>query len=71
MSTTNPVCSHCETELDDEDTWHGQYSVGKVHSGDCEDSELKCPNMDCGKTFHVRCTHRIEFMKIDADGDEI
>lgn len=71
MTTTNPKCSHCGYDLDDEETWHGEYSVGKVGKGDCDDSELKCPSLDCGKTFYVRCTHAIEFVQTDEDGDEI
>ena len=71
MASDNPVCSHCGYEFDDEETWHGKYTVGEVSTGDCDDSELKCPNIDCGKTFFVRCVHRIEFEQIDEDGEEI
>lgn len=67
MITTNPTCSHCGYEFDDEETWH----KGKVSNGDCDESELKCPNNDCGKTFYVRCVHRIEFEQIDEDGDSV
>jgi predicted RNA-binding Zn-ribbon protein involved in translation (DUF1610 family) len=71
MQTTNPKCSYCGYEFDDDETWHGQYTVGYVHTGDGDDSELKCPNLDCGKTFFVRCIHLIRFDQTDKDGDEI
>lgn len=70
-TSSNPKCSHCGHELDDEQTWHGEYTVGKVSTGDCDESELKCPNLDCGKMFHVRCWHEVKFIQIDEDGDEI
>ena len=66
-----PTCSHCGYIFDEEETWHGEYTVGKVHTGDCDDSELKCPNSDCGKVCHVRCIHEIRFLMIDEDGEEI
>lgn len=69
--TATPKCSHCGYEFDDEETWHGEYTVGEVNTENGDDSELKCPNLDCGKTFFIRCLHRIEFLQIDADGDEI
>jgi len=68
---SNPTCSHCGYELDDEETWYGKYTVGEVSSGDCDDSKLVCPNSDCGKTFYVRCVHRIEFVMIDEEGEEL
>lgn len=71
MKTKNPTCIHCGYEFDEEETWHGEYQVGKVYTGDCDDSELKCPNLDCGKTFYVRCIHLISFEQIDAEGEEI
>jgi hypothetical protein len=71
MKTKSPTCSHCGYEFDDEETWHGEYTVGKVNTDDGDYSVLKCPNCDCGETFFVQCLHRIEFAQIDADGEEI
>jgi hypothetical protein len=71
MKTKSPTCSHCSYEFDDDETWHGEYTVGKVNTDDGDYSVLKCPNCDCGETFFVQCLHRIEFVQIDADGEEI
>ena len=70
-SNRSPVCNHCGYEFDAEEVWHGKYTVGLVHVGDCDDSTLKCPNLDCGKTFFVRCVHEISFITTDEDGEEI
>lgn len=67
----SPVCSHCGYELDEDELWHGEYTVGHVNTGDQEDSELKCPNLDCGKVFHVLCVHEIRFIKTDEDGVQL
>jgi len=71
MATTNPKCSHCGYELDDEETWHGTFSVGKVFAGDEDYSALTCPNRDCGETFYVRCVHDIRFVPVNVDGDDL
>ena len=65
----SPTCNHCDYEFDEEETWHGEYTVGKVHTGDCDDSKLKCPS--CEKTFYVHCIHKVEFQTTDEDGEEI
>jgi hypothetical protein len=71
MGTLYPVCGHCGYVFDEDDTWHGEYTVGKVYTGDGDESELKCPNLDCSRTFFVRCVHQIEFDQIDSDGLDI
>lgn len=71
MKSRNPKCSHCGYELDDEETWHTPHWIGTVHNGDCDDSELVCPSLDCKKIFHVRCLHEIKFIQVDEDGDDI
>jgi|GEM_PF-3315306 len=71
MKSNNPKCSHCGYELDDEETWYGEYKVGRVSTGDCDQSELKCPNLDCGKIFYTQCVHKIEFVQVDEDGEDI
>jgi rubredoxin len=63
----NPKCSHCGYELDEEETWHSM----EVESGDGDISELTCPNLDCGKVFHVMCRHDINWKSCDEDGDDI
>lgn len=63
----NPICSHCGTEFDDDQTWHGS----DVETGDCDISELKCENLDCLKIFYVICVHEVTFKKCDEDGDDI
>jgi len=67
----NPKCNHCDYEFDDEETWHGEYTVGRVYTGDGDDSTLTCPNLDCGKKFHVRCIHKLVFIPVNKDGEEI
>ena len=64
---SNPKCSHCGYELDEEETWHGQ----EVESGDGDLSELICVNLDCQKTFHVMCRHDIKWDCCDEYGDDI
>lgn len=66
-----PVCSHCGYEFDDQELWEGEYTVGKVHTGDCDESTLTCPNTDCGKQFFTCCVHEYRFIQIDEDGQEI
>lgn len=66
MTSHNPICSHCGTELDEEDTWHGE-----VSTGDCDQSEIKCKNLDCLKVFYTTCVHEVKFMRCDEDGEEI
>jgi len=53
--------------LDDDETWHSM----DVENGDGDVSELVCPDLDCGKTFHVICYHDINWKCCDEDGDEI
>ncbi len=71
ITTAYPKCTHCEYQFDEEEMWYGEHDVGKVYIGDCDDSELKCPNEDCEKTFYVRCIHELRFIQVDSDGDEI
>ena len=71
MATKAPKCSHCGYEFDEEETWHGEYTVGKVYTGDGDDSQLKCPNRLCRKTFYVRCLHSLNFTQTDEGGNEI
>ena len=71
METNNPTCSHCGYEFNDEETWYYDDKIGDVNTGDCEHSELTCPNNDCGKKFYVNCIHLIKFIQTDEDGDEI
>jgi len=64
----SPKCDGCGYEFDPEETWYSDYSeLGVVHNGDCEDSKLICPNLDCNAVFHVRCVHIIAFENIDSD----
>ncbi len=67
----NPVCSNCGYELDDNETWHGEHTIGRVYNGDGDDSVVTCPNGDCRKPFHIRCIHSIRWIQIDCNGDEI
>lgn len=67
MASKNPVCPHCNTELDEEETWHGEYTVGVVEKGDCDESEITCPNLDCKKTYKTRCVHYVRFEQVDDD----
>lgn len=61
-----PTCPHCKYEFDDEETWHSQYSEsGEVYSGDGDESELVCPNLDCCKSFKVVCIHEITWEAAD------
>ena len=61
MSAT-PKCPHCGYEFDGEETWHSAYSkYGRVYVGDCDQSDLTCPNDDCKKPFKVECVHKITF----------
>jgi len=72
MKNKNPTCSHCGYVFDDDETWHSSMSeTGTVHTGDCDTSELVCPNLDCKKTFYVACSHDVFFTQIDKDGDDI
>lgn len=64
MKTKNPRCCFCSYELDDDETCD---SINEMEDED--ESKVVCPN--CGKTFGVRCVHKIRFVQIDADGDEI
>lgn len=64
-----PKCNHCNYQFDDEDTWHGSYTVGEVHFDEDTQSDLKCPN--CGETFHVVCEHHYHFKNTHADGEEL
>lgn len=60
--TKSPVCPHCEYEFDEEETWYSEYKEsGQVYTGDCDTSDLKCPNDDCGKEFKVMCVHEVKF----------
>lgn len=65
-----PTCPHCGYEFDDEEIWYEGTGI-YVNMGDCEDTELICPNDDCKKKFNVRCIHEITFIQIDENGDEI
>lgn len=66
--TVSPTCPHCGYEFDEEETWLGNYSTtGNVHSGDGDDSDLVCPNLDCEKKFSVVCIHEIKFEAIEED----
>ena len=67
----HPKCTHCGYEFDEEEMWHGDYTVGTVHKGDCDVSKLTCPSMDCGKIFHVRCEHHYTFVNVDEDEDDL
>jgi len=69
--TKYPTCSHCGYELSEDELWYETAEIGKVHTGDCDTSDLKCPNSDCGKTFYVACTHEIMFMAVDVEGEKI
>lgn len=60
-NTHHPVCPHCNYEFDDEETWFGLYSENRVHTGDGDESDLKCPQFDCGKEFKARCVHIVMF----------
>ncbi len=62
-----PKCPYCDFEYDDELMWEGKE---KVYVGECDESELTCPDDDCGKTFKVRCDHEYIFTTVDEDGDE-
>lgn len=66
-----PKCPHCDTELDHEQMWYGEDRIGKVYVGDGDTSDLKCPNDDCKKTYHVTCYHDLRFVNIDENGDDI
>lgn len=58
----NPKCPYCEYEFDSEDTWYSdEHTIGKVYVGDGDESELICPNSDCGKKFNVVCDHILVF----------
>ena len=67
--TRYPECPHCEYELDEEEMWYGEYSCGKVHIGECDTSEIKCPS--CEKTYHVMCEHHYTFKHVDEDGEDL
>jgi hypothetical protein len=59
-----PTCPHCDYEFDDEETWYA--GTGRtVNTGDCDESELVCPNLDCKKEFKVVCVHQITFEHIE------
>lgn len=62
--TETPKCPHCGYEFDDDDVWYGDQDV---ETGDCDTSELKCLNLDCGKGFRVVCVHLIRFEAADDD----
>lgn len=64
---SNPTCSHCDYELNEEETWHEQ----EIHSDDGELSEITCPNFTCQKTFYVMCKHDIRWESCDEYGDDI
>jgi len=66
----NPKCPHCEYVFDDEETWYGEYTVGKIYTGDGDESTITCPNLDCKKSFTVTCTHELVFESEDAPEDE-
>lgn len=60
--TFTPKCPYCEYEFDEEEMWYSDYNkTGEVYTGDGDDSELKCPNLDCGKEFKVVCIHEVKF----------
>ncbi|MCK5603603.1 hypothetical protein KAR91_17085 [Candidatus Pacearchaeota archaeon] len=59
--SSNPQCPHCDYELDDEETWYG----GDILAGDGDESEVECPNKDCGKKYEVRCSALISFEVIE------
>ncbi len=64
----NPMCPHCEYEFDSDETWHNNYSdTGKVYTGDGDESELKCPNLDCGKAFITICENVVMFGVVEED----
>lgn len=67
MALINPTCPHCGYELDEDDTWHGRFTVGKVNTGDCEESEITCPNLDCGKPYKTMCVHYIRFEQVEDE----
>ena len=58
--TQRPKCPHCNYEFDDEETWNSSYSKeSQVHTGDFEDSEVKCHS--CEEIFKVTCEHIFTF----------
>ena len=60
--TTNPTCPHCGYGFDEEETWNqGNGKTGTVYTGDCDPSELHCPNGDCKKAFYTLYHHIIKF----------
>ena len=68
MKINNPTCPHCGYEFDEDETWHSQFSeTGEVSSEDGDESELKCPNLDCQKDFKVICVHHITWEAADED----
>lgn len=72
MKKAQPTCPHCQYEFDTDETWHSQcLDSGEVHSGDGDISELKCPNLDCRKSFNVICVHDISWIACDEDGQTI
>lgn len=56
-----PTCPHCGYEFDEDETWFSGHSENEVHTGDCDESELTCPNMDCGEKFITTCVHVVTF----------
>ncbi len=64
VRTKSPKCPHCGYEFDEEEVWHSDHN-NYVHTGDGDDSELKCPNTDCGKKFEVACIHEIKFEALE------
>ena len=72
MKQSQPTCPHCQYEFDDDETWHSHcLDSGEVYDGDGDISELKCPNLDCGKSFHVQCVHDISWTACEEYGDEL
>ncbi len=66
MSNNSPTCPHCNYEFDEEETWYSDYkNSGKVYTGDGDESDLVCQNVDCGKEFKVSCYYEIKFQACD------
>ena len=57
MESSTPKCPSCGYEFDTEETWYSDYSDNPVNTGDCEESDLVCLNLDCRKNFKVVCLY--------------
>ena len=65
MIINRPICPHCGMDIDEDS------KVGKVSTIHGESSEVICPNDDCREKYFILCTHEINFIQIDEDGEEI